>query len=267
MISPLQRLHAAELDRLAGAIRTGRLAPPITALAITHCCGLRDDGQSAIEIQNLFDQSRSPAVVAFCLELLADERRGQERLDDVVDLVWSGPESPNVPARDTAVVLRQLFASALQHVLVVGYAVHQGKEVFRTLADQMESHPNLRVQMFLDIQRGHGDTTIPGDLVRRFAERFKKTEWPGTRMPDVYYDPRSLDMDQKKRSSMHAKCVVVDSRTTFVTSANFTEAAHERNIEVGVLIQSAHFATRVVRHFQTLAETGGLKPVPLSLAS
>ena len=35
---------------------------------------------------------------------------------------------------------------------------------------------------------------------------------------------------------MHAKCVVADSRHVFVSSANFTEAAQERNVEIGLLL-------------------------------
>ena len=34
----------------------------------------------------------------------------------------------------------------------------------------------------------------------------------------------------------HSKCVVVDGRAWFVTSANFTRREHERYIEVGALI-------------------------------
>ena len=34
---------------------------------------------------------------------------------------------------------------------------------------------------------------------------------------------------------MHAKAIVVDNLRVFVTPANFTEAAHDRNIECGVL--------------------------------
>jgi phosphatidylserine/phosphatidylglycerophosphate/cardiolipin synthase-like enzyme len=35
---------------------------------------------------------------------------------------------------------------------------------------------------------------------------------------------------------MHAKAAVADSSTAFLTSANLTEAALERNMELGVLI-------------------------------
>jgi len=180
----------------------------------------------------------------------------------LVDLVWTGPEAPEAPSRDTSVVVRELFSSATESVLVAGYAVYQGRDVFRALADRMEELPDLKVQMFLDVQRPHGDTTEDSELLRRFATRFRSNDWPGDRMPEIYYDPRSLEMDKGKKSSLHAKCIVIDSEKAFVSSANFTEAAQIRNIEVGVLIRSAYFASRLARHFKALADAGTLKPVP-----
>ena len=119
----------------------------------------------------------------------------------------------------------------------------------------------LGVRMFLDIQRGITETTTASDLVRRFADRFKKYQWPEDRpLPEIFYDPRSLEMHADKRASLHAKCVVVDQREVFVSSANFTEAAYERNIEVGLLIHSGMLAVRIVRHFEALLAEGLLKP-------
>jgi hypothetical protein len=66
--------------------------------------------------------------------------------------------------------------------------------------------PALRVRMFLDIQRAYGDTTTAALLVRRFAERFRTEQWPPERpLPDVYYDPRSLDVDLERRACLLAK--------------------------------------------------------------
>jgi len=79
----------------------------------------------------------------------------------------------------------------------------------------------------------------------------------------VYYDPRSLELDHSNRASLHAKCIVVDGETAFVSSANFTEAAQLKNIEVGVIIRSPHFARHLSQHFDALAAEGFLKPVPL----
>src|SRR5262249_10911868 len=135
-------------------------------------------------------------------------------------------------------------------------------EVFAALADRMEEIPGLKVKMFLDVQRARGDTTLESEILREFAHRFRTKEWPWKTMPEVFYEPRSLEQDQQNRSSLHAKCIVVDRRCAFVSSANFTQAAQNRNIEVGVLIRSPRFSSQLVSQFERLAATAILRRVP-----
>ena len=47
------------------------------------------------------------------------------------------------------------------------------------------------------------------------------------------------------RASLHAKVVVVDHIKLFLTSANFTEVAQQRNIEMGLLSHAAYLAKQV----------------------
>jgi phosphatidylserine/phosphatidylglycerophosphate/cardiolipin synthase-like enzyme len=47
-----------------------------------------------------------------------------------------------------------------------------------------------------------------------------------------------------------------------VTSANFTVAAHQRNIEAGVLIEDALFANSLYSQFNTLIQLNILKHLP-----
>ncbi len=58
------------------------------------------------------------------------------------------------------------------------------------------------------------------------------------------------------RPCPHAKCIVVDDRLAFVTSANFTETAHHRNIEVGLLVQSGGVAPALRSQFDALVSNG-----------
>lgn len=69
-----------------------------------------------------------------------------QRTADQIELVWTGPETEGAHSRDTGVVVRELFAQARISVLVSGFAVFQGKQVFKTLADQMDSKPGLSVR-------------------------------------------------------------------------------------------------------------------------
>jgi len=176
-------------------------------------------------------------------------------------LVWTGPETAGVTNRDTGVVVRELFGNATEEILVAGFAVYQGREIFRRLAERMIEIPTLRVRLFLDVRRPHGDTTVGSELLWKFVTRFRTKEWPGEQLPELFYDPRSLDENQEKRSSMHAKCIVVDRRIALVTSANFTEAAQMRNIEVGALVRSQAFARELAEHFDVLAAAKVLVPI------
>jgi phosphatidylserine/phosphatidylglycerophosphate/cardiolipin synthase-like enzyme len=219
-------------------------------------------GHLSGELQDLHTQGFTPDQIATTIELVLQDRSVRPSPEDVIDLVTTGPEAAGVTNRDTSVVVRDLFAHAQTSVCIAGYAVYQGQRVFQALAERMQDRPALRVHMFLDIQRGPGDMTEPSDLVRRFADRFTHHQWPrGRPLPEVFFDPRSLALHADKRASLHAKCIVVDQREVFVSSANFTEAAHERNIEVGLLIHSRTLAERIVRHFEALRAEGVLKPV------
>ena len=197
----------------------------------------------------------SPMAVAWTLDLLATALAKRPALEDIVDLVTTAPNNSRMANRDTAIVVSQLFRNACKSVLIAGYAVYQGQRVFHALAEQMKQRPDLEVRMFLDIQRGNGDTSAPEELVRRFLHRFRTTEWPaGAPIPEIFFDPRSVSLDRKERAALHAKCIVVDEIEVFVSSANFTEAAQVRNIEIGLLLRSAPVAARLTAFFQQLID-------------
>ena len=97
--------------------------------------------------------------------------------------------------------------------------------------------------------------------MRRFADRFWGTDWPGKSRPAVYYDRRSLD-PAGPAGVLHAKALVADDESVFITSANLTEAAFDRNIELGLLTRNHVLAASITTHFQGLIDTERLSPLP-----
>jgi phosphatidylserine/phosphatidylglycerophosphate/cardiolipin synthase-like enzyme len=177
------------------------------------------------------------------------------------DLVWSGPEVPGLHARDTRRVYEELLGSAERSVWASTYAFFDGPKAFEVLARRMDTTPDLRVTLLLNIQRKRGDATAAEQLVRKFADRFWGTDWPGSSRPTVYYDPRALELDGPA-GVLHAKAVVADDEAVFVTSANLTEAALDRNIEVGLLVRDRALAASVSGHFRRLIDRRLLHPLP-----
>ena len=263
MIEALCDLGTNDLRQLAAALRSGRLAAPFTRLTLSRYLADSLAERVTGPLAGLAEGGLDVGQVATMLDLLVADRARRSSPEELIDLVWTGPETGGVASRDTSVVVRELFRSARRSVLLAGYAIHQGQSIFRTLAERMDQDAALRVTMYLDVRRSRGDSSPTAEILRRFADRFRASEWPGRRSPEVYHDPRSLEPFGTKRASLHAKCLVIDGATSFVSSANFTEAAQLRNIEVGLLVHSPPLAQRLTQHFATLAAEGILIKVPL----
>jgi cardiolipin synthase len=72
-----------------------------------------------------------------------------------------------------------------------------------------------------------------------------------------------VDRREPPDAKLHAKAVVVDSRHVLLTSANMTNAAYDRNIELGVLCHGGGVAAQVQHHFDALIARGVLRVVRL----
>lgn len=253
MTENLLRLSTHELREIASAIKSGRLAVPFTSIGLERYLAAETAAAVVQDLEALASLGFGPEQIAPTLEMLVADRSRQTSVEDAIDLVTTGPEVRGVTNRDTSVVVQELFRYAQKSVLLAGYAVYQGQQVFQTLADRMQERPDLQVRLFLDIQRKHKVTTMASEIVRGFVHRFRRENWPtGRPLPEVYYDPRSLEEGRLKKTSLHAKCVVVDSQDVFISSANFTEAAQDRNIEVGILVRSRPTAERLTRFFEAM---------------
>ena len=258
MTEALLALPAHLRKRLERALDSGTLAPPYGAAAVGAAIGGASESEALAkaleELHGLGVSGQGCAAWLRGLEQVAGRRTAP-------DFVWSGPEVAGLHARDTRRVYEELLGSATRSAWVTTYAFFDGPRAFKVLARRMDETPGLSVTLLLNVQRKKGDTTDGDHLVRRFADRFWTEEWPGSARPRVFYDPRSLDLEGGA-GVLHAKAVVVDDEVVFVTSANLTEAALDRNIEIGVLVRDRTLAATMTRHFTTLVEQSLLAPLP-----
>jgi phosphatidylserine/phosphatidylglycerophosphate/cardiolipin synthase-like enzyme len=244
--------------RLVDALASGMLGGATSPTSIRSTLGLTEGGETiAAALRDLAKLGiAGPAAAAWIRSLDQAVARMPRP-----DLVWSGPELLGVHARDTRRVYEELLGSAEHSVWVCSYAYFDGPKAFDVLARRMDAKPDLRVTLLLNIQRRRGDTSASGELVRRFADRFWGTDWPGSSRPLVYYDSRSLDLDGPS-GVLHAKAVVADEEALFVTSANLTEAAWDRNIEMGLVVRDRALAASALSYLVALIDRGLLTPLP-----
>ena len=264
-MSSFLKLSRPALVGLAAALETGRLHAPFSGATLASYVPLALRQEIVDELNRLNAMGTTAKHMAYTLRLLAAERGASQDVRDRIDLVWTGQEVVGSESRDTSVVVRELFSTAKTSVLISSFAIDRGKkarELFGVLAERMDANSALEVRMFLNVQRPHRSQAPESTLLREFADTFRKEIWPGKRLPEVFHDPRSLATGTGEKASLHAKCVVVDEERLLVTSANFTEAAHERNIEAGVLLADPVAARAMRSQFETLVARNILRRVP-----
>ena len=170
-------------------------------------------------------------------------------LDDAaaIELVWTGPNTGLIPTRRTEQVILEVIDSAHENLFLVSYVFYKASSIVDALNGAVERQ--VRVKLLLESSADEGGT-IRGDSARTLAEAV-----PGA---TVYaWNPigRKYDGDGTS-ASMHAKCAVADRKLAFITSANLTPAALERNMELGLLIRGGTVPERLQAHLEALAATG-----------
>ena len=255
-IEPLLALPAHRRARLLSALSTGALTPPYSALSLRPAIGPEGAEDVRVALSALAAQGLGPMAVALAVEV-ADAALAKV---DRPELVWSGPEVAGVHARDTRPVFEELVGSAQHSIWISTYAYYDGKKAFHRLAQRLDAMPSIQANLLLNIQRKPGDTSAIAELVSRFADKLWLA-WPGERRPAVFYDPSALAPAGPERV-LHAKALVVDDSAAFITSANLTEAAFDRNLELGVLSRDRTLASGLARHFRALIEQKHLEPLP-----
>ena len=264
-MNSLLRLSRPAMLGLAEGLDSGRVPISFTLTSLQHYVPKELSKAIQKELRAMAKSGMTGPHIATTLSLLADERAVAQAIADRVELVWSGTEVMAGGSRDTAVVVQELFREARNAVLIASYSMDSGDKaeaLFGALAKRMDEDSTLRVRLFVNVKREYNDETAEAILLRDFADHFRDEIWPGKRLPEVYFDPRSLSTEFKERACLHAKCVVIDDDRALITSANFSEAAHERNIEAGTVISDRLLAKALKAQFETLVDHGALKRVP-----
>lgn len=216
----LRAVSTPALKTLIDGLRSGRLSWPLSTFS------LQIEGLAPVASSLALFKTLGREAMVTLLEAVLAERLAAPR---AAELVWTGPDQRSSAARDTAVVLTDLFERAREQVLLAGFAFDHADEVLRPLWEARKR--GVEVRLFVDTKAG---------------DAFHTSNWPfGPPLPEVFVFRAPTGVF----ASLHAKCVVVDHRWCFVTSANFTNRGQSRNLEVGVLLDDPELAQRLAGQF------------------
>lgn len=216
-------------------------------------------GQEYAVSEFLNERSWGSDVVAAVIDTILDTRDESLNVSLTQSLVVTGPEVPQKQILKTGSRFLQVVDHAKRELMVATFALYQGDKILEPIYQAMLRNEDLDVVLILNVQRGYGDTTQASQLVDKCRHDFLSKHWKWDLKPRVYYFPGSLELSYKLRGVMHAKFLIADEERAFVTSANFTEAAQQKNIEVGVELANSIEPKALSRYFKELIESGCLE--------
>lgn len=164
-----------------------------------------------------------------------------------IDLVWTGPKTGLIPTRNTEQAIREVIDAAQRRLFIVSYVFYKASSVVDGLNEATKRGVSIRI--LLETSKDHGGAVI-GDGISAMHQA----------VPDAnlyVWNPTEKAVSAGSlTAAVHAKCAVADHRIAFVTSANLTSAAMERNMELGILVRGGTTPDRMHNHLDALALTG-----------
>lgn len=187
-------------------------------------------------------------AMAMALRAAALVVASREHDAEQLEVVWTGPAPQGVPARLTSAVIADVAASAKSNLTLLSYAAYKVPTVVDAL--QAASERGVTVDLVLESEAGSGGK-LRFDARNAFGELAGDAriwEWPAGHRPQL----------QKGHAVLHAKAVLADEATAFVTSANLTGLGLDENIELGLLVRGGPTPRRIVRYVRGLMDEGVL---------
>ncbi len=187
----------------------------------------------------------SPESVALAL-LAAADMETFYRINQQLELVWTGPDSPAVPLRRTDQALLQLINTARQRLHIVCFAVYNVEKIAAALV--AAANRGVRIALYLETPSA-SEGKIAYDSVQSLGSAV-------TGQADVYIWPlaQRLVDENGRHGSLHAKFAVADGNLMLVSSANLTRYAMTLNMELGLLVSGGKLPAQMEEHLNRLVE-------------
>jgi cardiolipin synthase len=231
--------------------RIGRLPPNPDredVLDIVNCVSQSHGGRAALRLllDAWWEERESVPPASLCLALRASTNAAAfVRQSQTCELAWSGPELPNSLFRRTDRASADVIDRAQSTLWLATYSISKTDLMIDRLSEARRR--GVQVHLLVEYPERLGDG-------RDFTVPYRKI---GISPMTWRADLRPKDV----RAAFHPKCIVADSQFAFVTSANLSLAAHDRNIETGVLISGGELPRQLAERFASLLTHGMLEEV------
>lgn len=246
-------LPSSMVEAVAGAVLTsspaGLKAEIARRVAHHH---YRDRAWSFVDSWRTEAADVDANVVAIALQTAAHSEQ-THRDSQTVELVWTGPESGDIPFRRTEQAILQVLDSARDRITLVSFAVYSIPNIASALVKAARRGVRLTVIVETPDKLG-GETEY--STLRALGSEVEACS-------SVYYWPKEKRKlsETNKPGILHVKCAAADGEWLFLSSANLTQQAFTINMELGMLVRGGTMPGRVESQFERLIRMKILEPI------
>lgn len=235
-----------KLQAIAGRIR--QTEAPKAAAALSNVVGTPVAGAVVEQVVAAWQNTKVSSDELASMLLAASHVYTKIASEQSTELVWTGPKTPFVSARRTEQALLQVINSAELSLFITSFVAYDVSTIVKAL--NAANDRGVVISILLELSQDHGGS-ITFDAIGKM-----KRQAPFAR---VYAWHEKTDQFTDGR--VHAKVAVADSKMCFITSANLTGHAMEKNMEAGVLISGGRIAKLLNEHLLALVDTKVISPV------
>jgi len=174
----------------------------------------------------------------------------RSRTEQHIELLWSGLSPANqIPARRIDQALYDLITNAKREILMVTFAAAKIERLTGKL--WKAARAGVKVRLILEFEES-SEGQLGYDALKAFSPALIHAS-------EIFYWPvEKRERNQAGRpGKLHAKVAIVDD-FALVSSANLTDDAFNRNLEVGLLVKNAEFLETTKSYFEFLIAGGTL---------
>ena len=240
------------LDRLESRLGSCGVTPEAIkawSLELPQKCQLEALGNFANKWKGASDVLAPQAVLA----AVASQRFIEARKTKA-EICWSGPTDSLQGFRTTSAAYGELISSAKKSVLILTFSIGE-VESLRTSLEAIVAR-GVSVKIILE------DFDVASQESRRDKIQHFGPIVLGCAQIRVWPISNRRTHKGQIYGSMHVKCLVIDEEAILITSANWSRAAMQDNMELGVVLRDRELIGPLVAHFDYLQTSGVLAAYP-----
>ena len=249
LLSARRRMTVEAWRQLAAKLATMPLAPDASSIHEVLIGQQSQDG--AWLLVEAFRKNAAVSWTAIAAAMMTvDSLTGDGA--SLTELIWTGPANNRFPVRRLDQVLYDLVLKAEKRIVLVTFAAHR----VQILCDHLTAAVKRGVTLTLIVE---SEEESEGQLTHDAIEAFHDV--PAAGMQIYYWPLAKRERNQAGRpGKLHMKCAIVDE-VALIGSANLTDDAFNRNMELGMIVRERGTVESISEHFNELIRAKILVPV------